>query len=146
MGGDREISATILSRAIIYETVPIHSYQMDDIFTSRYVICAIAIIFIIVIIWVYSRTNATGAENLHCGCSRREAAMFAWDPEGKLPPCDMRFKGLMPFKHPSAACSSPAYNPFYPPFSSTVSFAPTSASPYIDVPISRMVGDHVPLE
>ena len=125
---------------------------MDDIINTLNIICAIVIIYIvIVIIWMRTRdappgSTQAGAENLHCGCMRRRAAMHAWDPEGKLPPCDMRFKGLMPFKHPSVACSSPVYNPFYPPFSSAVSYAPTSASPYIDVPISRMVGDHVPLE
>jgi len=38
------------------------------------------------------------------------------------------------------------FNPFWAPYGSAGALVATSDSPYIDVPISRMVGDHVPLE
>jgi hypothetical protein len=113
------------------------------------IICILVAIFIIVCIWHYRLCHMDPAfdarEGLHCGCARQDAAMYAWGRDA-LPICDARFEGQMPYKHPSHACAYPIFNPFYPPFGSAGSFAPTTESAFIDVPISRMVGDHVPLE
>lgn len=115
-------------------------------FTSLQLIAILIVIFIIVCIWHYRLCHQDGRESLNCNCSRLEAAQAAWDPNAKLKPCPTRYIGNMPYRHPNAACASPVYNPFWPPFGSAGSFMPTSESRYIEVPISRMIGDHVPPE
>lgn len=125
--------------------------------TDEYLIAILIVIMIIVCIWHYRRCHqgddqcgihASLKEGLHCDCARTSAAAFAWENAEALPRCDARFRGIMPYKHPDSpnACASPMYNPFWPPYSAVRPFAPNATSPYIDVPISRMVGDHVPLE
>lgn len=106
-------------------------------------IIGLCIVVILIAAFIWHRRVQEG---LQCNCARTDAANAAWDPNAQLAPCDERFRGLSPYKHPSAACASSMYNPFWPPFGSPVAFAPVSSSRYIDVPISRMVGDHVPLE
>jgi len=108
---------------------------------------SIAISIIILIIICIHYTKIGSHENLHCDCARNGAALYAWGKGPSLPLCDMRFKGLSPYKHPNAACASPMFNPFWPPFGSANAYVSSaSRTPYVDVPISRMVGDHVPLE
>lgn len=112
---------------------------------TKYIVAILVIIFMLVCIWHYKKCYTT--EALHCTCARRDAAMAAWgsSKEG-TPPCDERFRGQMPFKHPRVACSRPTFNPYWAPFGSANAFATGATSQFIDVPISRMVGDHVPLE
>lgn len=122
--------------------------------TEQYILAALLVIFILICIWHYrlchQGEDACGIhskkEGLHCNCARLDAAMYAWDPEAKLAPCARRFKGQMPYHHPQRACAARMYNPFWPPYGSAGAYIGASSSPYIDVPISRMVGDHVPLE
>lgn len=114
------------------------------------IIAILVVIFIIVCAQHYQSchqgTDKRGPkEGLHCGCARTDAAMYAWGAPG-LRPCKTRFRGQMPYKHPRQGCSAKMFNPYWPPFGSGASYIATADDPYIDVPISRMVGDHVVLE
>jgi len=114
---------------------------------TKYIIAALIVVFMIICIWHYGRCHsASRAEGLHCGCERRDAAMFAWGSDD-LPQCDPRFSGQMPYKNPNGRpCARHVFNPFFPPFGSAPAYIGSSSQQFIDVPISRMVGDHVPLE
>ena len=133
---------------------------------EQYIIAILIVVFLIICVWHYRLCHQgldtcgihPGKESLHCDCARHNAAYYAWDPQAKIgsqsdpfnssgiKPCLTRFSGQMPYRHPRAACSAHMYNPFWPPFGSAGAYITTSGSPYIDVPISRMIGDHVPPE
>jgi len=60
-----------------------------------------------------------------------------------LPPCEETYHGVLPYGHPNGpkACRSTTYNPFWPEYGAAGEFKnPTN---YSDIPISRMIGDHV---
>lgn len=123
------------------------------------IIAILVVIFIIVCVWHYQLCHQgtdkcglhcmpkdeAGKEGLHCDCARTDAAMYAWGAPG-LRPCKTQFCGQMPYKHPRQGCGANMFNPYWPPFGSGAAYIATADDPYIDVPISRMVGDHVVLE
>ncbi len=123
---------------------------------ENYIIAILVVVLILVCIWHFGLCHrgidmcglhcaAGKKEGLHCDCARNSAALAAWNADpAAVPVCDERFRGLAPFKHPNAPCSYRMYNPFWFPYGAAPTFA--SKAGMTDVPISRMVGDHVPLE
>lgn len=107
------------------------------------IVGAIVAIIVLILIMYHMRTSHP-QENLHCDCARTEASRVGY--ASSLPLCPDRYVGQTPFGDPRGprACRSPMYNPFWPPFGAAGDY-PTP-SDVVDIPISRMIGDHVPPE
>lgn len=108
----------------------------------KYIIAIIVIIIIFSVWWRKSR------EGLSCGCERADMklALNNGATAQNLPICDETYHGVLPYGHPDGpkACRSPMYNPFWPDYGAAGEFK--NPQGYIDIPISRMIGDHAILE
>jgi hypothetical protein len=116
-------------------------------------ITAIIVVVLVVIIALHVRASHPqmfaaycdkAQESLHCDCARTEASRVGY--ADSLPLCPDRYVGQTPFGDPRGprACRSPMYNPFWPPYGAAGEYKTPGG--VVDIPISRMIGDHVPPE
>jgi hypothetical protein len=120
---------------------------MDNIYI------VLAIVLIIVVLVVMCRAHNSTSEGLYtaCDCVHKRDALLAYDvgaegqglPQG-LPYCEDRYRGISPFLPPNRKCYTGSYNPFWSPYGD--GGVVSEVGPYFDVPVSRMIGDHVPPE
>jgi hypothetical protein len=123
---------------------------MDNCWVAL-VIALVIVIILIVTMSGSQKARGSGSEGLCMrDCAHRAAALRAYDigmeesPVQSLPPCEDRYRGISPFLPPNRPCYAATYNPFWAPFGD--GGVVTGTEQFYDVPISRMVGDHVPLE
>jgi hypothetical protein len=121
-----------------------------------YVVLIIVLIIVIILVLernACARMFARAREGLCAArdCVHRRDALLAYDigaegqglPQG-LPYCEDRYRGISPFLPPNRKCYTGSYNPFWAPFGDGGIMS--EVGPYFDVPVSRMIGDHVPPE
>lgn len=104
----------------------------------------IVIVILLIVLHMRECHVSRAREGLHCDCARTIASQGVDD--ASLPLCPERYVGQLPFGNPGGprACRRPEYNPFWPPHGAAGAYV--GAGDTVDIPISRMIGDHVPME